>query len=142
MENKCFHCNSIIEKSWLHLDNISVTDDTGSKVNTSKHICGYSCYKRLSENSMLPDNLWRHVVNKSDYKGLISPIQETVNVKEFEYLTNAEIDELSFKDKEAYFKSESNQIHFDTVLMDIRDEINEEDRRTAFLELIEEEDDY
>ena len=136
----CFHCNKVIDKSWLHLDNMPVIDDKGHSVKSTKHICGYSCYKRLSEKSQLPDNLWSHIVNKCDYDGLISPVRETIVKKEFEYLTNEEVDALSDTDKINYFDMESEQVNLDPVLTEIREEIDMEDRRTAYLELSSEDD--
>ena len=56
---------------------------------TDKYICDYLCYCRLRENNKLPSNLWQHIVNKEDYKGLISPV--ITQNKEFQYLTHREI---------------------------------------------------
>ena len=72
---KCLHCQKIINgKPWNHLTNILDTDEEGNGIYTDKYICGYICYRRLSEGNKLPKNLWSHIVNKEDYKGLISPI--------------------------------------------------------------------
>tara|TARA_B110000971_G_C20030112_1_gene510973 strand:+ start:192 stop:434 length:243 start_codon:yes stop_codon:yes gene_type:complete len=79
-------------------------------------------------------------VNKCDYDGLISPVRETIVKKEFEYLTNEEVDALSDTDKINYFDMESEQVNLDPVLTEIREELDMEDRRTAYLELSSEDD--
>ena len=60
--------------------------------------------------------------------------------KEFEYLTNEEVDALSDTDKINYFDMESEQVNLDPVLTEIREELDMEDRRTAYLELSSEDD--
>ena len=92
----CYHCENLITKSWLHLQNIPVEKD-GIISNVDKHICGYSCYKRLNEKNIIPKDLWSHTVNRSDYDGLIRPIMKQ-SKKTFEYLTLSEIQNLKESD--------------------------------------------
>jgi len=126
----CFHCNKDITVSWIHLTNLPSDDGTPMR---DKHICGYSCYKRLSDSNMLPHSLWHHIVNKSDYDGLIRPIT-TTQVRKFEYLTLQEINQLNDIEKEEYFMKKEEQIEIDPLMKQIRDDINQEDERTSYLE--------
>ena len=129
---QCYHCNKEITKSWLHLQNISVEEE-GIISDVDKHICGYSCYKRLIENNTLPKDLWSHIVNKSDYDGLIRPIMKQTK-KNFEYLTLSEIQTMTDSDKEKYYKEKGNQIEINPELAMIREELEEEEYRTSCLE--------
>ena len=136
--NLCLHCNKSIEnKSWLHLTGILSVNENGDSIKGDKHICGYSCYKRLSESKSLPikypDRLWDHVVNIEDYKGLIRPEPKQLK-KSFEYLTVKEIYELNEVNKEKYYKEKDEQIHLNPELTLIHDELEEEDKRTTYLE--------
>ena len=128
----CYHCNKAITVSWLHLQNLPLEDDlVGPPLD--KHICGYSCYKRLSDANKLPFTLWPHIVNKSDYDGLIRPVT-TAQVRKFEYLTLQEIHQLTDIEKEDYFMKKEDQIEIDPLAKQIRDDINLEDERTSYLE--------
>jgi hypothetical protein len=141
---QCYHCKKAITKSWLHLENISVVEDDGNPL-VDKHICGYSCYKRLIESNSLPKDLWSHIVNKSDYEGLIRPIIKQTK-KNFEYLTLSEIQIMTDSDKEKYYKEKENQIEINPELAIFREELEEEEYRTSCLEGSSEsdynEDDY
>jgi len=128
----CYHCKKAITKSWLHLENISVVEDDGNPL-VDKHICGYSCYKRLIESNSLPKDLWSHIVNKSDYEGLIRPIIKQTR-KNFEYLTLSEIQIMTDSDKEKYYKEKANQIEINPELAIFREELEEEEYRTSCLE--------
>ena len=141
---QCYHCNTEITKPWLHLQNISVMEEDENSY-VDKHICGYSCYKRLIESNTLPKDLWSHIVNKSDYDGLIRPIIKQTR-KNFEYLTLSEIQTMTDSDKEKYYKEKANQIEINPELAMIREELEEEEYRTSYLEESSEsdyiEDDY
>ena len=142
---QCFHCKKDIKmKSWLHLTDIPDVSDVSedeSIIVTDKHICGYSCYKRLTESKSLPNNLWSHIVNKEDYEGLLRPIM-TQSKKSFEYLTASEIHNLDDSEKEKYFKEKDEQIEINPLLKEVRDELFMEDERTAYLEQVSSDSDY
>ena len=81
----CFHCQKTIQgKPWIHLEKIPSKDEDDKDILVNKYICGYSCYKRLRENRILPRDLWSHIVNKEDYNGLIRPVP-MIKIKSFEY---------------------------------------------------------
>jgi len=131
----CYHCNKAITVSWLHLRNLPSPDnETDIHVPLKdKHICGYSCYKRLREANKLPFTLWPHIVNKSDYDGLIRPVT-TAQVRKFEYLTLQEIQLLTDQEREKYLMEKEDQVEIDPLAKQIRDDINLEDERTSYLE--------
>ena len=129
---QCYHCTKEITKSWLHLQNISVEED-GITSNVDKHICGYSCYKRLIESNSLPSNLWSHIVNKSDYDGLIRPVVKQTK-KNFEYLTLSEIQNMKDHDKAKYYEEKDKQIEINQELVMFREELEEEEYRTSCIE--------
>jgi len=136
----CYNCSDPIKsKTWLHLRNIKDSDpdddqDDPSHRPSDKHICGYSCWKRLDEKGSLPTKLWPHIVNKSDYAGLIRPITVVTAAKVFEYLVSDEIYSLTDSERDAYFMEKDDQIEIDSFRNDIRDEMNIEDARTAYIE--------
>jgi hypothetical protein len=133
---QCFHCQETIPaKSWIHLENMPSKDEDDKETLAEKHICGYSCYKRLSESNALPKELWSHIVNKEDYKGLIRPVPVKMK-KSFEYLTTKEIYDLNDMERDNYFRDKETQMELDPNLTKIYDEINEEDERTAYLEFV------
>ena len=137
---ECFHChNSIEDNSWLHLTNISTFNEDKEKILIEKHICGYSCYKRLRESNSLPKELWFHIVNKHDYDGLIRPVIRKEK-ETFEYLARNEIQQLNDVDQSIYYSKKAEQIHMNPITEMIHDEIDEEDERTAYLELISSDD--
>jgi hypothetical protein len=138
--SQCFNCSKIIDKSWLHLQNMPQVSSTENGL-VDRHICGYSCYKRLTERSALPINLWSHIVNKSDYEGLIRPVYQ-VKETPFEYLTLQEINALSDSDKEQYFMEKEDQIEICPLMKEIREGINIEDERTSYLEEVSSESDW
>ena len=130
----CFHCQGTIQgKSWIHLGQILSKDKDDNEILSDKHICGYSCYKRLDENDMLPRDLWSHIVNKEDYKGLIRPVPMKMT-KSFEYLTAKEIYDLSDIEREKYQEEKDSQVELNPNITEIYDEILVEDERTAYLE--------
>ena len=129
---QCYHCEKDITKSWLHLENISVEDD-GYKSNVDKHICGYSCYKRLIETKSLPNDLWSHTVNKSDYEGLLRPVMEQKKT-DFEYLTLNEIWELKESCRKRYYEEKDKQIEINPELAIFREELEQEEYRTSCVE--------
>ena len=128
----CYHCEKDISKSWLHLQNISVEKD-GITSNVDKHICGYSCYKRLNEKNILPKDLWSHIVNKSDYDGLIRPIVKQTK-KNFEYLTLSEIQNMEESDREKYYEEKDKQIEINSELAIFREELEQEEYRTSCIQ--------
>ena len=141
--SQCFNCSKIITKSWLHLQNMPWKKESGESGYplVDRHICSYLCYKRLAEHNALPIKLWPHIVNKSDYEGLISPVYQAKR-KTFEYLTLQEIESLSDSEKEQYFMEKENQIEICPLMKEIRDDINLEDERTSYLENISSESEY
>jgi hypothetical protein len=130
---QCYHCNKAITKSWLHLQNIPVEEEDGITSKVDKHICGYSCYKRLIESNSLPNNLWSHIVNKSDYDGLIRPVIKQTK-KNFEYLTLSEIQNMKDHDKAKYYEEKDKQIEINQELVMFREELEEEEYRTSCIE--------
>ena len=130
---QCFHCEKTIhEKPWNHLTNILDKDEEGNEIFTDKYICDYICYCRLRESNKLPHNLWYHIVNKEDYKGLISPVIS--KKKEFHYLTHSEIQEMNIKEREEYYLQKDEQIVLNPEYLEIREEIEIEDIRTKQIE--------
>ena len=130
---QCFHCEKTIhEKPWNHLTNILDKDEDGNEKFTDKYICDYLCYCRLRENNKLPINLWQHIVNKEDYKGLISPVI-TKNY-EFQYLTHREIQNLDEDEREKYYNERDEQIVFNPEYLEIQKELEMEDIRTEEIE--------
>jgi len=129
---QCYHCEKDISKSWLHLQNVSVEEE-GITSNVDKHICGYSCYKRLIENDILPNDLWSHTVNKSDYDGLIRPVMKQTK-KNFEYLTLSEIQSMKESDRIKYYEEKDKQIEINPELAIFREELEQEEYRTSCVE--------
>ena len=81
----------------------------------------------------MPRDLWSHIVNKEDYKGLIRPV--TIEIKAaFEYLTAREFHDLSDSEREKYLEEKDAQMEFNPNVTKIHDEILEEDERTAYIE--------
>ena len=141
---ECFHCKkNIHSKPWNHLTNILDVDEDGKEKYTDKYICGYICYKRLSECNVLPRNLWNHIVNKEDYKDLISPVFN--HKKEFEYLTHEEIKNMNVDERENYYNERDEQIILNPEYLEIQKELEMEDMRTAEIEdysILSDNDDY
>ena len=139
---QCLHCQKfIIGKPWNHLTNILDCDDEGNEKYTDKYICDYICYKRLREGNKLPSNLWQHIVNKEDYKGLISPV--ITKNHEFQYLTHSEIKNMDIDEREKYYNEREEQIVFNPEYLEIQKEIEREDMRTDEIEnYISDNDDY
>lgn len=126
----CMHCQkSIQEKPWNHLTNIY---DKNEDIYTDKYICGYICYRRLRENNKLPNDLWNHIVNKEDYKGLISPV--ITQNEEFQYLTHEELKNMDIDEREKYYNKLDEQISFNTEYKEIYEEQIREDMRTSEIE--------
>ena len=136
----CSHCHNKIDgKSWLHLSNISSMNEDGEHSLVDKHICSYSCYKRLYDSNSIPTNFSSHIVNKEDYKNLIRPIPIQIK-KEFEYLTYEEINCLTEEEKLKYISEKNKQIHLNPITYEIYDEIHFEDQKTSYLESLSSED--
>ena len=130
---KCYHCEKNIQgKPWNHLTNIKEINEDGKCILVDKYICDYICYRRLREKNILPSNLWEHIVNKEDYKGLISPVIPTKY--KFQYLTHSEIQNLSEEQRINYYNEKEEQIEINSELANFRNELEEEDRRTFELE--------
>ena len=126
----CMHCQkSIQEKPWNHLTNIY---DKNEDIYTDKYICGYICYRRLRQGNVLPSNLWNHIVNKEDYKGLISPM--ITQNEEFQYLTHEELKNMDIDEREKYYNKLDEQISFNTEYKEIYEEQIREDMRTSEIE--------
>jgi len=130
----CSHCHKIMnEKSWLHLTNIKSLNKEKEEILVDKHICGYSCYKRLYESGSLPKNLSQHIVNKEDYEGLIRPVPRIKDSK-FTYLSYDEIQNLPENERELYHEQMEKQIHINPILSEIYDEIHEDERDIYMIE--------
>ena len=130
---QCLHCQKSIQgKAWNHLTNMLDWDEEGNEKYTDKYICGYICYRRLRENNKLPSNLWDHIVNKEDYKGLISPV--ITENHEFQYLTHREIQNLDEDEREKYYNERDDQIVFNPEYLEIQKEMELEDKRTEEIE--------
>ena len=119
----------IQEKPWNHLTNIY---DKNEDIYTDKYICGYICYRRLRQENVLPSNLWNHIVNKEDYKGLISPM--ITHNEEFQYLTHEELKNMDIDEREKYYNKLDEQISFNTEYKEIYEEQIREDMRTSEIE--------
>lgn len=131
---QCWHCEKIInDKPWDHLENIDDTTEDGKFIKVEKYICSYKCRKRLHENHVLPKNLWQHIVNKEDYKGLISPIIPRKD-NGFCLLTHEELKNMDVEDVEKYYNERDNLLYLDPEMIKIHDEIVNEDKRTELLE--------
>jgi len=129
----CYHCEKNIQgKPWNHLTNIKVINEDDKCVSVDKYICSYICYRRLDEKNMLPKNLWNHIVNKEDYKGLISPIIPKKNT--FQYLTHEEIMNLNENERNKYYNEKEDQIEINSELVDFRNELEREEQRIFELE--------
>ena len=125
----CYHCKNNIDSSWMDLNNIPSPDDEETPLNI--HICGYSCYKRISESDSLP-RLWPHVTNKLDFEDL-RPERRLVE-KRFEYISEDEIKNMGKEAKEKYLNEEHEQLIMDIDISISQDETMKEDERTAYLE--------
>ena len=126
----CMYCQKTIQgKSWNHLTNIY---DKNEDIYTDKYICGYICYRRLRQGNVLPSNLWNHIVNKEDYKGLISPMI-TYN-EEFHYLTHEELKNMDIDEREKYYNKLDEQIILNPEYLEIQKELEMEDKRTEEIE--------
>ena len=134
----CSCCQKNIPgKSWLHLINLPCEKE--EDLSTEKHICSYSCYKKLYESKSIPKKFNSHVVNQEDYKNLIRPVPK-MNQKKFEYLTYNEIYQLSDEDKDKYFAERSEQFHMNPIMYEIYDELHFEDQKTAIIESLSSDD--
>jgi len=81
---------------------------------------------------MLPQDLWSHIVNKEDYKGLISPVIPCKNT--FQFLTHAELKNMDEEDIEKYYQERDELMCMNPDMINIHDEQLKEDRRTEYLE--------
>jgi len=83
--------------------------------------------------------MWPHIVNKEDYRGLISPVVS--NKVDFQYLTHEEISEMNDIEKEIYYKEKDKQTEFDAEISEIREELEREDIRTSQIENVSDSED-
>ena len=62
----------------------------------------------------------------------------------FQYLTHSEIQEMDVEEREKYYSEKEDQILFDPIYKEIREEIEREDMRTSEIEddILFENDDY
>ena len=131
---QCWYCEKNINgKSWNHLENIQEVSEDNTLISVEKHICSYGCYKRLRETNILPTNLWNHIVNKEDYKGLISPVIPKKN-NEFRLLTHDELKNMDVEEVEKYYQERDDILYLDPEKIKIHDELVDEDMRTELLE--------
>ena len=149
----CYHCKSNTDVPWMNITNVLEENeigeggeggegnegDEGKYVN--KHVCGYSCYKRLSESGSLPKPLWQNIINKEDFQGYLRPVRRCQK-KRFEYLSHDEIKSLTYVEKETYMKEKDQQFSLNPDIQIIHEEILEEDIRTTELEENNSESDY
>ena len=139
---QCWHCEkNIITKPWDHLENIDDVSEDGKNIKVDKYVCSYRCCKRLHEERRFPKNLWQHIVNKEDYKGLISPIVPKKN-NEFCLLTHDELKDMDVEDVEKYYNEREDVLYLNPELIKIHDEIINEDKRTEYLECDSGSDEY
>ena len=142
----CYHCKSNTDVPWMNITNVLEEDEIGGEgvegesndgegevKYVNKHICGYSCYKRLSESGSLPKSLWKNIINKEDFQGYLRPVSR-YQKKRFEYLSYDEIKTLTDVEKETYMKGKDQQFYLNPEIQIIHEEILEEDMRTAELE--------
>ena len=126
----CMYCQKTIQGGpWNHLTNIY---DKNEDIYTDKYICGYICYRRLRQGNVLPSNLWNHIVNKEDYKGLISPM--ITHNEEFQYLTHQELKNMDIDEREKYYNKLDEQIILNPEYLEIQKELEMEDKRTEEIE--------
>ena len=143
---QCYHCKLTTDIPWMNITNVleedeigegndgeGVEDVIGEVKYVNKHICGYSCYKRLSESGSLPKPLWKNIINKEDFQGYLRPVSR-YQKKRFEYLSHDEIKILTDVEKETYMKEKEQQFYLNPDIQIIHEEILEEDMRTAELE--------
>lgn len=138
----CWHCEKIIDgKPWDHLENIDDISEDERNIKVNKYVCSYRCCKRLHEEHKYPKNLWQHIVNKEDYKGLISPVIQKKE-KEFCLLTHDELKCMDVEDINKYYNERDSLLYLDPELIKIHDEIVSEDKRTELLENINSSEEY
>ena len=138
----CWYCEKYInDKPWDHLKNIDDVSEDGENIKVEKYVCSYKCCRRLHGERRFPKNLWSHIVNKEDYKGLISPIIPRKG-NEFCLLTHDELKCMDVDDIEKYYQEKDEQLCMDHELEKIHDEILNEDIRTEFLERDSSSDEY
>ena len=77
--------------------------------------------------------MWNHIVNKEDYKGLISPVTPKKN-NEFHLLTHDELKNMDVEQVEKYYRERDDVLYLDPETIKIHDELVDEDMRTEFLE--------
>ena len=132
---KCWNCEQSIEgKPWDHLKDICEESEDGKILKVEKYVCSYKCCRRLHDNHMFPPNLWQHIVNKEDYKGLISPIIPKRNQYKFQFLTHEEMKNMDVDDIDKYYQERDEYLCMNPELAKFHDELINEDKRTEFLE--------
>jgi hypothetical protein len=132
---KCWNCEKSIEgKPWDHLKDICEESEDGKVLKVEKYVCSYKCCRRLHNEHRFPPNLWEHIVNKEDYKGLISPVIPKSNQYRFQHLTHEELKNMDVDDVEKYYLERDEMMCMDPELAKIHDELINEDKRTEYLE--------
>jgi hypothetical protein len=130
----CWYCNENIKgEPWDHLNNIDDVSEDGKHIKTEKYVCSYKCCKRLHEEHRFPKNLWQHIVNKEDYKGLISPVIPKKD-NEICLLTHDELKYMDVEDIEKYYNERDKQLYLDPEIIKLHDAMVNEDKRTEYLE--------
>ena len=111
---KCWNCEKSIEgKPWDHLKDICEESEDGKILKVEKYVCSYKCCRRLHDNHMFPPNLWQHIVNKEDYKGLISPIIPKEKQSGFQHLSHEELKNMDVDDIDKYYQERDEYLCMD-----------------------------
>ena len=132
---RCWNCEKNIEgKPWDHLKDIIEESADGKILKVEKYVCSYKCCRRLHNDHIFPPNLWQHIVNKEDYKGLISPIIPKRDQYQFKFLTHEELKSMDVDDVDKYYQERDEHVCMDPGLAKIHDELINEDKRTEFIE--------
>jgi hypothetical protein len=129
----CLNCSkNIIDKPFDHFKDIPMIDSEGNHYCSDAYTCSYRCYRELRETNKLPVPLWKHVVNREDYKDCIFPIIPKKKI--FQYLTIEEINLLNDQEKYEYYKMKSEHSQYDQLAYSINEEILQEDIITSQIE--------
>lgn len=130
---KCFICNKDTEP-WLLLKNDNIrTDSEGRNIGDKINLCSFMCSNKCSK--YLPKNYSHLVLNKEDFCYL-RPITKLPKQK-FNYLSFSEIQELTDKQREQYYKDKDSKLELDPLMLELYKEFEDEDRNTYYIENIE-----